>query len=125
MLDEKDIQTITEIVDDRVTTIVDKIVDEKVPKIVDKIVDDKIRESEQRTLEQAARNMQVILENTVMKQLQLLAEGQRMILETLAPKTKTDELEDEIVFLKSSIRMHSEQLEEHQKQIDELKRKRA
>lgn len=113
MLDEKDIQTITEIVDDRVT------------KIVDKIVDDKIRESEQRTLEQAARNMQVILENTVMKQLQLLAEGQRMILETLAPKTKTDELEDEIVFLKSSIRMHSEQLEEHQKQIDELKRKRA
>lgn len=125
MLDEKDIQTITEIVDDRVTKIVDKIVDEKVPKIVDKIVDDKIRESEQRTLEQAARNMQVILENTVMKQLQLLAEGQRMILETLAPKTKTDELEDEIVFLKSSIRMHSEQLEEHQKQIDELKRKRA
>lgn len=109
MLDEKDIQNITEIVDDRVT----------------KIVDEKIRESEQRTLEQAARNMQVILENTVMKQLQLLAEGQRMILETLAPKTKTDELEDEIVFLKSSIRMHSEQLEEHQKQIDELKRKRA
>jgi|GEM_PF-790640 len=109
MLDEKDIQTITQIVDERVT----------------KIVDEKIRESEQRTLEQAARNMQVILENTVMKQLQLLAEGQQTILETLAPKTKTDELEEEIVFLKSSIRMHSEQLEDHQKQINELQRKRA
>ena len=109
MLDEKDIQTITQIVDERVT----------------KIVDEKIRESEQRTLEQAARNMQVILENTVMKQLQLLAEGQRMILETLAPKTKTDELEEEIIFLKTSVRMHSEQLEEHQKQINELQRKRA
>lgn len=109
MLDEKDIQTITQIVDERVT----------------KIVDEKIRESEQRTLEQAARNMQVILENTVMKQLQLLAEGQRMILETLAPKTKTDELEEQIVFLKTSVRMHSEQLEEHQKQINELQRKRA
>lgn len=109
MLDEKDIQTITQIVDERVT----------------KIVDEKIRESEQRTLEQAARNMQVILENTVMKQLRLLAEGQQTILETLAPKTKTDELEEEIVFLKSSIRMHSEQLEEHQKQINELQRKRA
>ena len=101
MLDEKDIQTITQ------------------------IVDEKIRESEQRTLEQAARNMQVILENTVMKQLQLLAEGQQMILETLAPKTKTDELEEEIIFLKTSVRMHSEQLEEHQKQINELQRKRA
>ena len=109
MLDEKDIQTITQIVDERVT----------------KIVDEKIRESEQRTLEQAARNMQVILENTVMKQLQLLAEGQQTILETLAPKTKTDELEEEIVFLKSYIRMHSEQLEDHQKQINELQRKRA
>lgn len=109
MLDEKDIQTITQIVDERVT----------------KIVDEKIRESEQRTLEQAARNMQVILENTVMKQLRLLAEGQQTILETLAPKTKTDELEEEIVFLKSSIRMHSEQLEDHQKQINELQRKRA
>ena len=109
MLDEKDIQTITQIVDERVT----------------KIVDEKIRESEQRTLEQAARNMQVILENTVMKQLQLLAEGQQTILETLAPKTKTDELEEEIIFLKTSVRMHSEQLEDHQKQINELQRKRA
>ena len=121
MLDEKDIQTITQIVDERVT----KIVDEKIEEKVTKIVDEKIRESEQRTLEQAARNMQVILENTVMKQLRLLAEGQQTILETLAPKTKTDELEEEIVFLKSSIRMHSEQLEDHQKQINELQRKRA
>lgn len=41
----------------------------------------------------AVHDMQVILENTVMKQLKLLAEGQQTLLETLAPRSKVEDLE--------------------------------
>lgn len=40
----------------------------------------------------------------------LLAEGQKTILETLAPKNRVEELEDEIAFLKSVIKLHGEQI---------------
>ncbi len=46
-----------------------------------------------------------------------LAEGQQLLLETLAPKNRVEELEDEVSFLKSVIRMHSEQIAELKKSI--------
>lgn len=46
-----------------------------------------------------------------------LAEGQQLLLETLAPKNRVEELEDEVSFLKSAIRMHSEQIAELKKSI--------
>lgn len=60
----------------------------------------------------AVHDIQVIIENTVSKQLELLAEGQRTIIETLTPKSETEELKEEVNFLKSVIRMHAKQLAE-------------
>lgn len=66
-------------------------------------------------LKETMHNVQVILENTVGKQLQLLVEGQQTILQTLAPKDRVEALEDEIVFLKQVIRAMSKDIAELKK----------
>lgn len=43
----------------------------------------------------AVNDIQVIIENTISKQLELLAEGQQTLLDTLATKSKVEELEDD------------------------------
>lgn len=73
----------------------------------------------------AVHDMQVIFENTIVPQLKLLAEGQQTILETLTPKSKTEELEEEVDFLKAVVRTHARQLEEQDKILAELKKKLA
>lgn len=70
----------------------------------------------------AVHDMQVIIENTIMPSLKLLAEGQQTILQTLTPKSETEELKEELDFLKSVIRMHTKQLAEQQKEIEQLKK---
>lgn len=60
----------------------------------------------------AVHDMQVIIENTIVPSLKILAEGQKTILETMAPKTRVDELEEEVAFLRSIIRQHSREIEE-------------
>lgn len=91
--------------------------DEKDLQAISKLMDEKIRESEDRTLQQAARNTQVIVENVIMPQFKLLAEGQQTILETLAPKSKTEELEEEIDFLKAIVRSQSQRIEALEKRL--------
>ena len=46
----------------------------------------------------------VIVESDIGPKLNKLAEGQQVLLETLAPKNRVEELEDEVSFLKSLIR---------------------
>ena len=65
----------------------------------------------------AVHDMQVIIENTIMPSLKLLAEGQRTILETMTPKSRVDELEDEMQFLKSVIRSQSDRIEALEKRL--------
>lgn len=91
--------------------------DEKDLQAISKLMDEKIRESEDRTLQQAARNTQVIVENVIMPQFKLLAEGQQTILETLAPKSKTEELEEELDFLKAVVRSQSQRIEALEKRL--------
>ncbi len=54
-------------------------------------------------LEESAANTRVILENSVERELRLLAEGQKTLLEKidrLAPMSRVEALEDEVAFLK-------------------------
>ena len=62
-----------------------------------------------------ARLFQVIVENDIQPKLDTLAEGQKTILETLAPKTRVEELEEEVAFLKSIIKLHSDKIAELKK----------
>ena len=62
-----------------------------------------------------AELMHVIVESEITPKLNLLAEGQQTLLETLAPKSRVEELEEEVDFLKSIIKLHSEQIAELKK----------
>ena len=53
----------------------------------------------------------VMLENEVLPKLQLLYEGQVHLQETLAPRERVEVLEDEVITLKSSIKMMMKRLE--------------
>lgn len=46
-----------------------------------------------------------------------LAQGQQILLKTLAPKNRVEGPDDEVSFLKSLIRMRSEQIAELKKKI--------
>ena len=67
---------------------------------------------EDQDYQEIAHIFKVILESDIGPKINRLAEGQQLLLETLAPKNRVEELEDEVSFLKSVIRMHSEQIAE-------------
>lgn len=65
----------------------------------------------------AVHDMQVIIENTIMPSLKLLAEGQQTILQTLTPKSETEELKEELDFLKAVVRAQSQRIEALEKRL--------
>lgn len=59
--------------------------------------------------------MNVIIENQIDPKFNTLAEGQQTLLEKLAPKSRVEELEDEVDFLKTVIKLHTKEIEELKK----------
>lgn len=127
MLDQQDLQAIAQIVDEkiqaseaRMTRRMDR-TDQRVDNLetrMDKLEDRMDRmEVRMDNLEQDVRGIHVILENTVARQLQLLMEGQKVLLETLAPRAKTDALEEDVDLLKSVSRQHTHQIAELEKKV--------
>lgn len=66
-------------------------------------------------LEESAANMRAILEGYVEPKFNLLADGQKTLLETLAPKNRVEQLEEEVDFLKTVIRSLSRDVAELKK----------
>ena len=64
-----------------------------------------------------AHRLNVVLESAIMPKFNLLAEGQQTILETLTPKSKTEELEEELDFLKSIVRSQAQRIEALEKRL--------
>ena len=62
-----------------------------------------------------AHRLNVVMESAITPKLNLLAEGQQTRLETLAPKSRVEELEEEVDFLKSIVKLHSQQIAELKK----------
>ena len=62
-----------------------------------------------------AELMHVIVESEITPKFNLLVDGQQTLLETLAPKSRVEALEEEVDFLKSIIKLHSEQIAELKK----------
>lgn len=65
----------------------------------------------------AVHDMQVIIENTIMPSLKLLAEGQQTILQTMTPKSKAEELEEEVDFLKAVVRSQAQRIDAIEKRL--------
>ena len=70
---------------------------------------------DEKDYKEIAHLMSVLIENEVKPRFDLLAEGQKNILETLAPKSRVEELEDEVKLLKSMIRRINEDVQKLQK----------
>lgn len=81
--------------------------DEKDLQALAQLTDSKIRESESR--------MMAYFESAVMPKFDLLAEGQGDIREMLVPRSRVDDLEEEVRFLKSVIRQISEDVQKLKK----------
>ena len=82
---------------------------------IEQRLSDSIQRSAEQTLKQATDNMRVLIENYVDPKLNLLAEGQKTILETMTPKSKVEELENESDLLKMAIRSMSADIAELKK----------
>ncbi|MBP3659056.1 MAG: hypothetical protein J6J02_07080 [Oscillospiraceae bacterium] len=106
MLDEKDFEKIQSMIDKSVGDAKDGILAQTAA-MIDQAKDD--------MLKQSAANTRVIIESSVMKKLDLLIEGQQSLLETLAPKSRVEELEEEVSFLKSVVHLHSQRIAELEK----------
>lgn len=98
MLDEKDLQLIQNLLDTQTSRMMDAMEAQK-----------------KEILRETASSTRVLIESSIMPKFNLLAEGQQTLLETLAPKSRVEELEEEVDFLKSNIKLHSEQIAELKK----------
>lgn len=98
MLDEKDLQLIQSLLDTQTSLMMDAMEAQK-----------------KEILRETASSTRVLIESSIMPKFNLLAEGQQTLLETLAPKSRVEELEEEVGFLKSIIKLHSEQIAELKK----------
>ena len=98
MLDEKDLQAISQIMDSKI-------------KESEQRMSAKIEESASQTLKEAMQGASAMMEAYFEPKFNLLFENQQTMLETLAPKSRVDELEEEVAFLRSVIRQHSREIE--------------
>lgn len=66
-------------------------------------------------IDQRSERTQVLLETDYADKLQLLFEGHTTILETLAPKSRVEALEDDVSFMKTVIKALSQEIAELKK----------
>ena len=86
MLDEKDLQAIAEMMDSKM--------DAKLEPVKSEVT-----------------GIKLALENVIQPQIDGLAENQQIILEKLVPRSRVDELEDEVKFMKVIIRQMNEDIQ--------------
>ena len=91
--------------------------DEKDLQAIAQIMDEKISASEERTnakiagaAEQSRQYMNVLIESDIMPKFNLLADGIKDIQEKLVPRCRVDDLEDEVKFLKVMYRQMVERV---------------
>ena len=87
MLDEKDLQMIQEMLD----------------------------RSVEQTVGRTESRLVAYIESAVMPKFDLLADGHKLLLDTMAPKSRVEELEDEVSFMKQVIKAMSRVIAELKK----------
>ena len=109
MLDERDLQAIAQIIDSKIQ--------ESEQRMTAKIeaseqrMGAKIEESASQTLKEAMQGAAALMESYFEPKFNLLFENQQTMLETLASKSRVDELEEEVSVLRSVVRQHSRDIE--------------
>lgn len=120
MLDERDLQAIAQIIDSkiqeseqRMTTKIQESEQRMTAKIEasEQRMNAKIEESASQTLKEAMQGAAALMESYFEPKFNLLFENQQTMLETLAPKSRVDELKEEASVLRSVVRQHSPDIE--------------
>ena len=101
MLNEKDMRAVSELADEKISAS-EKRISEMIPGSSVKYIVPLISASE--------RRMQVLIENTVAPKFDLVMEALDGIREQLVPRSRVDDLEDEVKFLKVVVRQMSERM---------------
>lgn len=102
MLEEKDLQAIAQMMEAQ-----EKRLDQKLSERLDQ----RLSEMEQRI----TKNTVALMDMEFSKKFNLLAEGIEDIQEKLVPRSRVDDLEDEVKFLKSMMRQMNEDLQKLKK----------
>lgn len=85
--------------------------DERDLQAIDNLIQKRIGEAEQRI----AKNTVALMDAEFSKRFDLLAEGIQDIQEKLVPRSRVDELEDEVKFLKMIVRQMNEDIQDLKK----------
>lgn len=93
MLDEKDMQAVSELVDEKISASEERI---------SRVIDERVGAAE--------RRMQVLIENTVNPKFDLVMEALAGIQEQMVPRSRVDDLEDEVKFMKVVMRQMAERV---------------
>ena len=81
---------------------------------------ERIEATEQRMsekIDEAENRMKVMMESYFDPKFNLLFENQHIMMEQLAPRSRVDELEDEVKFLKSIVRQMNDEIQQLKKAI--------
>ena len=124
MLDERDLFALSNLIDEKITASearmtahMSKEIASSEERMTRRIADSeermtrRIADSENRTFHKVS----VMMESYFEPKFNLLAENQQMILDTMVPKQRIEEIEDELAILRSVVRLHSEQIAELKK----------
>ena len=119
MLDEKDLQAIAKIMDEKIASSEERMtgkIMESEERMTAKIMESEERMTgrmDQKLAEQRQdliQCMNVIIESDIMPKFNLLADGIKDIQEKLVPRSRMDDLEDEVKFLKLMCRQMAEDI---------------
>ena len=114
MLDKNDLQMIQEIIVASEQRMSERI------EATEQRMSEKIEATEQRMsekIDEAESRMKVMMESYFDPKFNLLFENQQIMMEQLAPRSRVDELEDEVKFLKSIVRQMNDEIQQLKKAI--------
>lgn len=117
MLDEKDLHAIAQMMDTKLSQQKRDILDEtsqQIQGIKAEILDEtsqQMQSMKAEILDETTHRMKVLLNTEVQTKFNLLAEGQQDILNQLVPRSRVEELEDEVKFLKSVVRQINDEVQ--------------
>ena len=113
MLEEKDLKAIAELLKGMETRIDHKLDQQKQDIMFD--TKNLLDQQKQEILDESTRRIKLLLDTEVQTKFNLLAEGQRDILDALTPKSEFEKLRSEMDVLKLAVRTLSQELAELKK----------
>lgn len=111
MLDEKDFQKLDELISHRISAVMENNVMPKMDELISRRIGIVMENDVMPKMDELiSRRIGIVMENDVMPKFDLLADGIAGIQEKLVPRSRVDDLEDDVRFLKSMVHQMAEEI---------------